>query len=170
MSDSLTLYKLIILYMLEKVNFPLSNTQVSEFILEKEYTTYFTVQHAISELLETGFIKSETIRNTSLYKITDEGRNTLTYFGKKISDAIKEDINSFLAEHNYELRNEVSNPADYYKTTQGDYAARCLVKEKDSILIELTLTVPTEDQAASICNHWSEKNQELYAIIMASLL
>ena len=33
--SSFTLYKLIILYMLQNVNFPLSNTQISDFILEK---------------------------------------------------------------------------------------------------------------------------------------
>ena len=32
MSDSLTLYKLIILFMLDKVDFPLTTSQISEFI------------------------------------------------------------------------------------------------------------------------------------------
>ena len=37
-----TLYKLMILYMLNKVNFPLTNSQLTQFFLDKEYTTYFT--------------------------------------------------------------------------------------------------------------------------------
>ena len=41
MSETYTLYKLIVLYMLDKVDFPLTTSQISEFILEKEYTTYF---------------------------------------------------------------------------------------------------------------------------------
>lgn len=41
MAEPFTLYKLIVLYMLEKVDFPLSNTQISDFFLEKEYTNYF---------------------------------------------------------------------------------------------------------------------------------
>ena len=41
-TDSTTLYKLMILYMLSKVNFPLSNTQLSSFMLDKQYTDYFT--------------------------------------------------------------------------------------------------------------------------------
>ena len=49
MSEAFTLYKLIVLYMLEKVDFPLTNGQISEFILEKGYTSYFTLQQAISE-------------------------------------------------------------------------------------------------------------------------
>ena len=51
--SSFTLYKLIILYMLQNVNFPLSNTQISDFILEKEYTNYFHLQEALSELQDT---------------------------------------------------------------------------------------------------------------------
>ena len=39
MSEPLTLYKLIILYMLEKVDFPLTNAQISGFVLDKGYTT-----------------------------------------------------------------------------------------------------------------------------------
>ena len=37
MSETQTLYKLIILYMLNRVTFPLSNAQLSEFILGNEY-------------------------------------------------------------------------------------------------------------------------------------
>ena len=85
MADTFTLYKLIILYMLDKVSFPLSNAQLSEFILEKEYTDYFTVQTALSELNETGFLRMSTVRNTSLYHITEEGRKTLSYFQNRIS-------------------------------------------------------------------------------------
>ena len=51
MAEPLTLYKLIILYMLKKVAFPLTNAQISEFVLDQEYTTYFTLQQAISELV-----------------------------------------------------------------------------------------------------------------------
>ena len=170
MADTFTLYKLIILYMLDKISFPLSNAQLSEFILEKEYTDYFTVQSALSELSETGFLKVRTVRNTSLYYITEEGRKTLSYFSKKMSSAIREEIDSFLSEHGYELRNEISTPADYYRTESGEYAARCRVLEKDSVLIDLTLTVPVKEQAEAICGHWRDKSQELYASIMKELL
>lgn len=170
MADTFTLYKLIILYMLDKVRFPLSNAQLSEFILEKEYTDYFTVQSALSELTETGFLKINTVRNTSLYDITEEGRKTLSYFQNRISSDIREEIDSFLSEHSFELRNETSTPADYYRTPEGDYAVRCRVLERDSVLIDLTVTVPVKEQAEAICSHWRNKSQSLYAFIMKELL
>ncbi len=46
--EQLTLYKLMILYLIEKVDFPLSNSQISEFILDKGYTNYFTGDTASS--------------------------------------------------------------------------------------------------------------------------
>ena len=170
MSDTLTLYKLILLYMLDKVSFPMSNGQLSEFMLDKEYTDYFTVQTALSELVEASFLHLKTVRNTSLYSITDEGERTLEFFGKKISSQIREEIDAFLAEHSYELRNDISMPADYYETSSGEYAARCRVLEKDSVLIALTRTVPVREQAEAICGHWRDKSQEIYASLMKALL
>ena len=115
MAEPLTLYKLIILYMLKKVNFPLTNGQLSDFILEQGYTTYFTLQQAISELKESELIRAETVRNTSQYHITDSGIETLEYFENKISQPILDDINRYLKKNRFRLRNEVSVVADYYK-------------------------------------------------------
>lgn len=47
MAEPFTIYKLTILYMLSKAGFPLSNTQISNFFLEQEYTDYFRVQEVI---------------------------------------------------------------------------------------------------------------------------
>ena len=56
MAEAFTLYKLIILYMLDKVDFPLTNSQISEFVLDKGYTDYFKLQQALSELADGGLI------------------------------------------------------------------------------------------------------------------
>ena len=50
------MYKLMILYMLDKVNFPLSNSQISSFVLGREYTTYFTLQNTLNTLIDDNFI------------------------------------------------------------------------------------------------------------------
>ena len=72
MAKSFTLYKLIILYMLNEVDFPLTNSQISEFILEEGYTTYFKLKKALSELMETGFIGEESTNHRKFYHHTEE--------------------------------------------------------------------------------------------------
>ena len=170
MSESFTLYKLIILYMLNKVDFPLTNGQISEFILDKGYTNYFTLQQAISEMVEAGFIHEETTHNRTLYHLTEEGLDTIHYFKKNISPAIQDDINTFLNEKSYDLKNEVSIRADYYQNKKSDYSVRCQILENKTPLIDLTLTVPSVEEATTIANKWNTKNQEIYALIMANLL
>lgn len=170
MSETFTLYKLIILYMLDKLDFPLTNGQISEFILEKGYTSYFTLQQAISEMVEANLIREETTHNRTLYHLTEEGAETIRFFRNNISPAIREDIDTYMAEKNYELKNEVAVKADYYKNTNHEWSVRCQIIEQDAPLIDLTLTVPSEDEAISVVNNWSRRNQEVYALIMQHLL
>ena len=167
--DPLTLYKLIVLYMLDKVKFKLTYSQISEFILEKEYTNFMTLQQVISDLQDTELIKTDTLNNRTYFTITDEGRNTLSYFGNRIGDAIVEDIDSFLAQKHLELKNEASITATYYKSTSGEFEADLIAKEKDTILAEIKLSVPTEDMAVTICDNWQDKNQSIYKYLMQEL-
>ena len=155
MADTLSLYKLIILKMLEQVEYPLTNSQITEFILDKEYTNYFTVQQALSEMDETGLVNVTTKRNNSLYHITD---------------AILTDIHNYLEEHKIAIREALSTTADYFVGNNGEYVVRCRVREQDSNLIDLTFQVPSKKQAESACSHWAEKSQNIYATIMKELL
>ena len=159
MAEAFKLYKLIILYMLDKVDFPLTNSQISEFILNEGYTTYFKLQQALSELLDSGFIHEESTHTRTFY-----------HFKNDISPAIQEDINHFLSDKQYELKNEVAVKADYYRNPNMEYSVRCQVLERDAPLIELTITVPTESEAKTVAANWSKKNEEIYANLMTALL
>ena len=170
MAETFTLYKLIILYMLDKVDFPLTTSQISEFVLDKGYTSYFRLQEALSDLTDSDLIRPETTHNRTLYHLTENGAETILYFSNKISRAIREDIDDFLKEKQYDLKEEAAVKSDYYLNMDKEYEVRCQIVENGSSLIDLKLTVPTEKEAEAIVNHWNQKSQELYAIILAHLL
>lgn len=52
----------------------LTNSQISEFILDRDYTDYFQLQKVLSELVETELLRKRTISNSSYYEITEEGK------------------------------------------------------------------------------------------------
>ena len=170
MPEPFTLYKLIVLYMLQKVDFPLTNAQISEFILDRGYTTYFTLQSVLSELSESEMVHQETIRNTSYYTLTDAGAEALHYFQNRVSKMIRDDIDKYIADKKMELRDEVSVIADYYKNTADEYSVRCIVKERYANPIDLTITVPDEAQAKIVCRNWKVKCQKIYENVMKELL
>ena len=148
LQDPLTLYKLIVLYMLNRVTFPLTAAQVSDFILGKEYTNFLTLQQVINELTDAGMIVTQSIRNRTHLSITPEGKETLNFFT---------------------LRNEVSVLGDYYKSTSGEYEAHLVAKDRGINLVDITLSVPVEETAAAICDNWQKKNQEIYKYLITEL-
>lgn len=169
LAEPMTLYKLMNLYMLHQVNFPLTNAQLSIF-LDREYTTYFTLQQALNELLDAGLVKKETMRNSSRYEITKEGEETLEFFGKNISPAIVSDMDEYLKQNRFRMRNEVGLISDFYKSTNQDYIVHCEVREGKAVLVNLDISVPDKEQAEIMCNHWKDRSQEIYAYVMKSLM
>ena len=170
MSEALTLYKLIILYMLSKVQFPLTNSQICEFMIEREYTNYFTVQQALAEAIEANFIETETTYQRTIYHITEEGLETIRFFFHDISPAIREDVDRFLTEKKFDLKQDTDIIANYYKNTSKEYSVHLQIKENNVDLLDLTLSVPDEHTAETMATNWNKKNQEIYAYIMANLL
>ena len=156
--------------MLDKVDFPLTNTQISDFFLEQEYTDYFRVQQVISDLVDANLIRSESTHNNTRYYITVAGKETLGFFKDKITDAIEHDTVAYFEKNKVKLRSVNSIVADYYKTPNQDYAVRCQFKERGSNLIDLTLTVKTKEQAEAICNNWKKQNEDVYAYLMDILM
>lgn len=168
--DATTLYKLMILYMLNKVNFPLSNSQISEYMLEHQYTNYFNLQEILNDLSNNNFVQVLTYRNSTQYRLTKEGSETISFFNTKISQAIRDEIDNYLLENKYDLKCEVGTTADYYRSTNGDYIVHCKVEEGDSTLIELNLSVPLESQAEAMCLKWREGSQDIYEFAMKKLM
>lgn len=170
LSDPMTLYKLMNLYMLKQVNFPLTNAQLTDFFLQHEYASYFTLQQALSELQESGLIHTESTHNSTRYLITREGEEALGFFSSNISPAIVEDMDRYLKENRFRMRNESTITADYYKSTSQDFIVHCEVREGKSKLISLELSVPDKEQAQIMCSNWREKSQDIYAFAMKTLM
>lgn len=164
-----TLYKLMVLYMLNKVNFPLNYSQISDFMLDN-YTSYFSLQNVMNDLRESGFIMEERLRNVTRYQISTEGRDTLALLSDQIPQPIQEDICNYLIRNKCELKNEANTTSTYFKATSKDFMVQCQVMEAGKPLIELQLSVPDEDTANEMCTNWKEASNEIYEFIYKKLL
>lgn len=170
MADPNTIYKMTILTMLNKAEFPLSNTQISNFFLEQDYTDYFTVQQAISGLLDSGLIRPESTRGNTFYYITGSGKDTLRFFEDKITPAIQKDMTDYFEKNKVSFKNENSVTADFYKSSLSGFDARCQLKENNRSVIDLTVHVKTKEQAEAVCQNWQKQNAEIFSYLMDSLI
>ena len=169
-SESLMLYKLIILYILDRMDFPITNTELTRFILEKEYCNYLTIQQTLEDLIEDGYVEVEHSHNSYLYRITPSGKETLSFFYTRISVAIRDDIDAYLSEKEYQLREMVSTTADYYEAKKNEFVVELRVIERDSELVHINLLVTSAAEADAICSRWKENSADVYAYLISTLL
>ena len=116
MASPFTTYKLIILYMLQNSDGDLTNSQITDFILDRKYTNYFQLQQAVSELVEADLVEMSSQSNRSYYRLTSEGKNTLKYFSKELSSDIKKEVEEYLNSLHCKIEEHLLTPADYYPT------------------------------------------------------
>lgn len=170
MTKTFTLYKLIVLYMLDRIDSPMTTSQISEFVLDKGYTTYFKLHEAVAQMVESSLLRIQSTHNRTLYYITEEGAETIQFFKNKISSDIREDIDVFLKEKEYDLKERVAVRADYYMNTKHEYEVCCQIVENGFSLIDLKITVPTKIEAKTISDNWSRHSQDIYASLLSKLL
>ena len=164
------LYKLMTLYMLKDLKYPISNNRIVDFFTDRDYAGYFTVQEVLTSLAEDEFVNVTEKQNITLYTITERGLMAAEEFKDDIAESFRNDIDEFLKNNKYELKNEVSVTSEYFKNKQGEYTCICRVKENKTTLIDLSLSVPLEENAKSICANWKAKSTEVYKNVMGILL
>lgn len=169
-NESLILYKLIVLYMLNTIKIPLSNSQLSDFIMQRNIASYFTVQQSINELLESNLITGDKVRHTTLYKLTTEGEQTLEYYVNLIPEDIINAIKEFSEENKLEFKQQLSVVSTYEPTSDKEYAVHCSLKEKGSSILEIMLEAPSKELAEKMCDNWQKNHEHLYTHIMQQLL
>jgi hypothetical protein len=156
--------------MLKKVDFPLNTSQLSQFFVDRNYTDFLTLQQSISSLLENGFITKEVVHNNSQFTLSPAGEEALQMFQYKISDGIQDDVLDFFTENKYKLRNEVEVYSNYVPAADNEYIVECVVKERNSTVLNLKLNVATKDMAVTICDRWKEQSSEVYTYLINQLL
>ena len=164
-----TLYKLMTMYTLSRVDFALTNSQITNVFLDLGYTNYFNVQYALGELVDSGLVHEEAYPDYRYYALTDSGKTSMDALRSSLSSSIRSDIDDYLKKRRLEFREALSSRAEYYRTTDGAWAVRCRVMDHTTALIDMTLTVPNETQAKAVSQEWKEKSQEIYAMVIRKL-
>lgn len=163
--------KLLLLYLIDKMDIPLSNSQISQFTLEAEYMDYFTLQMTLSEMVEAGYLEKTQDNNNTRYTITEEGATTLEYFERHIQAPIRLHINKYVTENRKSVKRDYEVTASYFfENENNDYIVKCGIYDDRTVLMEINLAVDARDQAKIICGNWKENVNKLYGRILTELI
>lgn len=170
LNETSMLYKLTVMYILHRVDMPISNSQISNFILLNDYTDYFNIQQIIGELIDDGYISREVIRNKTLYTLTDSGEAALKLLSRELSQTIRDDVDTYIKNNRMELKDDISVLGKYYQADLGRYIAHLYIDENGEHLIELNIAASSEEEADRLCSGWTKSSSTLYPLIIKTLL
>ncbi|QZY56245.1 DUF4364 family protein [Crassaminicella profunda] len=163
-------HKLILLYIFDEFSMPLTNTQITQFVMEKDYMNYFSLQQFLGELTNTGMLEYSESNNSFFYVITEKGKRTLQYFENRLSNELITTLETSIEEKKKILLKARHITADYTKEKENDYMVDLKVTENNITLIDLKLNVVSNKQAKQICEKWKNEAQNIYGQIINLLI
>lgn len=166
----LTEHKLIILHLLQKMGIALSNSEICQFLLAKNYMDYFSVQQYLSELVNVGCLDKTREQNNTRYTLTDEGEEIINYFINRIPEEVKNEINVYVHENNKRIRAEYAVTANYFPELNGEFLVKCgICDDNGATLMEINVSVVSKPLAQQICRNWRKNVNRYYRDFLSAL-
>lgn len=161
--------KLKLLYILNSVNVSLTNLEITNFVLDNDILDYFSLQLLLSDLKEAGFIVQTFKNNEKYYSITQAGIDALDMFGEKLPDYFIKQVEDNFSNLKMTIKKNREILGHYYKKTDDEYIVSLQVMENESGIFSLSLNVPDEETAKSICKKWDSNPEEIFSKIIKTL-
>ena len=162
--------KLMVLYLLSKMDIPLTKTQITSAILENNLIDFFTFQQCISDLEESGMIKLVLHQKKQCFATTESGKNAVEVFCQRISKNTIDIIDNYIAKNKDSLKKESQVIAEYSKVSDKEYIVSLKVIEKELVLMDLKLSVVSAKQAKQVCEKWKNSSEKIYSQLISSLI
>lgn len=163
--------KLLLLYLVDKMEIPITNNQISQFILEEDMMSYFMLQQCLEEMSRSSLLDKVQNNNTTSYTINDIGLETLSLFIKQIPLNLRTKINNYVETTMEAVKKDYEVISNYFYDHQcNEYIVKCGAYDNDTILIEINISVVTKEQAKIICQNWKQNVHMLYPNILQTLI
>ena len=155
--------KLLLLYIIKSIKYPISNTQLTDIVLENSFINYFMLQQYVSELISSEFLEYKTQDDDKeIIVLTEKGDKVLFFFKDRISPNKLKLIDEYVRKHVEKIKKELSISADYTVGEDSSFIVNLKAIENNTILIDLNVSVPSKTEAKAICNKWENNSSDIY--------
>ena len=157
--------KLILLFIFEKMEFPLTDESINEIIARNsDWMTYMDFREALFLLIESKFVYQTTAGAETCFNITQDGRGCLGHFYQKIPASIREEIIVFSRENRQKFKRRQEYTWDYYKNADGTYTVvlRIQTQAAGDNLLEIKFKTDTRAGAKRAATRWRDKAVGIY--------
>ena len=169
-NETLAENKVLILYILNKIDTPVSNNELLQLVLSIEDMNYFYFQQFLLDLMENKYIlKGTSDKNETIYEMTDEGRQAIGLVQDLIPGFTRFQIDNKFKEDLRSIEDEYSITADFIPESENSYTVVCKITENGKVTFEVRTFAGSREHAKSIVDNWKKNAVKLYPKMLKML-
>ena len=161
--------KLLILYILQKVNHSISYKELLELVISISDMNYFDFQQLLQDLLDDKFIIKYINNDEEMIELTNEGINALNLTIDMLPGIIKLKVDSSFKEQYNKIKDELSVYARYTPISETNFTVTCKIIENNQTIFNIETFAASREQAKSIVNNWNKNAEKIYPTILTIL-
>ena len=162
--------KLYILYLMYHVKCPVDYTTAYDIALADGMITPLEFAECFAELLDAQTIaEAEDPEGEQMYYVTERGEHVVTTLQDSLLSSIRE--RGLRSANRYLSFKQRGTKLDCTidKREDGMYTLRCTMSEKQGILLDITVAVPTKQQAERMAFSFTDNPEQIYRDIVHSM-
>lgn len=159
--------KMLILFVMARVEYPVTCQQIYELCYQDECLSYFDVCTALPEMVKSGHLQQ---LEGEQYEITPKGRETESLTAGSVAFTVKQKAENAVNRFNRQIRRSSFVKTQTMPRETGDYSVVLSLDDEMGNLMTLELLAPDQRQAVQLSRLMEKKAEMVYSLIMAELL
>lgn len=159
--------KVLILFVMSRVNYPVTIQQIYELCYQDECLSYFDVCTAVPEMVQSQHLK---VVDNDCYEITEKGKADGSLTQDSIAFSVRQRAENAVARFNRQIRRSSFVKAQVLPRENGDFSVILSLDDEMGNLMTLELMAPDQRQAVRLGRLFEKKAEIIYNLTMTELL
>ena len=159
--------KVLILFVMNRVSYPVSVQQIYELCYQDDCLSYFDVCTAVPEMVKSGHLREVEADN---YVITEKGKADGSLTEDSVAFTVKQRAENAVARFNRQIRRSSFVKTQIIPRESGDFSVIMALDDEMGNLMTLELVAPDQRQAVRLSKLFEKKAEAVYNLTMAELL
>ena len=158
--------KVLILYLLNKINNEIKNDNLYNIVSLSEDINYFYYQELITDLKNNNLIIFISQDDCNLLKLSSEGKQAYELTKSLLPGLLKLKADTVLKEQIPNIEEESSVISEFIPKDENNYTIKCKVIEKNETIFEISLYAGSRENAKQIADNWKNNANSIYPIVI----
>ena len=159
--------KVLILYVMSRVNYPVTIPQIYELCYQDDCLSYFDVCTAVPEMVNS--LHLQALEN-DCYEITEKGKADGSLTQDSIAFTVRQKAENAVARFNRQIRRSSFVKTQILPRENGDFTVLMSLDDEMGNLMTLELMAPDQRQAVRLGRLFEKKAEVIYNLTMTELL